>query len=176
MAIQREVGGRVIRLVVGDITDVEVDAFVYDITEDVQLGAGYGGAITGRAGRVVQDALDEIGKCPTGEAVLTTAGKMKAEHIIHTNGPKFHEPDTEAKLQRSIDSALQIAAANNIGRLAVPPIGTGLYQVPIDLCARILVDRVTDHLGKDTPLQEVLFVALNSREYAPFEAAMNGGA
>ncbi len=176
MAIQREVGGKVIRLVVGDITDMEVDAFVYDITEDVQLGAGYGGAITGRAGRVVQDALDEIGGCPTGEAVLTTAGKMKAESIIHTNGPKFHERDTEAKLQRSITSVLQIADDNGIRRLAIPPIGTGLYQVPLDLSARVLVARVTEHLKNETQLEEVLFVALNSREFAPLEAAIQGGA
>lgn len=174
--VEKKVGDKVIRLVVGDITDIEIQAFVFDITEDAKLGSGYGGAITGRAGKVVQDALDEIGKVATGDAVITTAGKMKAEHIIHTNGPKFHEPDTEGKLSKAMASVLEVAESNDIKQLALPPIGTGMYQVPLDLCARVMVGAVSEHLKGDSKLDEVVFVALNSREYAPLEAAIQGGA
>jgi O-acetyl-ADP-ribose deacetylase len=174
--VEKKVGDKVIRLVVGDVTDIEVQAFVFDITEDAKLGSGYGGAITGRAGKIVQDALDEIGKVVTGDAVITTAGKMKAEHIIHTNGPKFHEPDTEGKLSKAMASVLDVAEANDIKTLALPPIGTGMYQVPLDLCARVMVGAVDKHLKGNSKLEEVVFVALNSREYAPLEAAIQGGA
>jgi len=174
--VERKIGDKVIRLVVGDITDMEVEAFVFDITEDVQLGSGYGGAITARGGKVVQDQLNEIGSCTTGEAVYTSAGKMKAEHIIHVNGPKFHEPETEAKLRKATKAALALADDKEIKQLALPPIGTGMYQVPIDLCAQVMTDEVSSHLAGETKIEEVLFVALNSREYTPFEASIQGGA
>lgn len=173
--VERKIGERVIRLVRGDITDMEVEAFVFDITADLKLGSGYGGAIASRGGKAVQDALDAIGTLATGEAVLTTAGKMKAKSIIHANGPKYHEPDTEGKLRRTTEAALKVADENGITRLALPPIGTGIYKVPLDLCARVMIDTVADHLRGETTLQEVEFVALDKREYEPLRAKIEEG-
>ncbi len=101
--VERRVGDKVIRLIRGDITDMEVDAFVFDITADCKLGSGYGGAIATRGGKAVQDQLGAVGTLPTGEAVVTTGGTLKAKFIIHVNGPKFHEPDTDgqARAQRA---------------------------------------------------------------------------
>lgn len=163
------------RLVRGDITDLDVEAFVYDITEDVQLGSGYGGAIQQRGGVAIQKELNAIGSCPTGEAVVTTAGELKARYIIHTNGPKFHEPDTEGKLRRAVQSVLAQAEKKGIKQVAFPPIGTGLYQVPLDLCVRVMMDTVEAHLKAGGTVKEVIFVALDSREYEPFAAKFRGG-
>ncbi len=174
--ITKRVGDKAIRLVVGDITDMEVKAFVFDITEDCKLGSGYGGAISVRGGKKVQQALDEIGSLPTGQAAITTAGRMEAEHIIHTNGPKFFEPGTEEKLKKAIRSCLALAVEKGIEQLAFPPIGTGFYQVPLDLCAQVTVAEVTEHLQGSTTLDEVLIVALDTREYKPFKAVLRGGA
>ncbi len=102
--VERRIGDKVIRLVRGDITDLDVEAFAFDITSDCQLGSGYGGAIAQRGGKVVQEELSAIGTLPAGEAVVTTAGQMKAQYIIHTNGPKFLEPDTEEKLRKATKS------------------------------------------------------------------------
>lgn len=169
---EKKVGRKVIRLAVGDITDIEVEAFVYDITENAQLGSGYGSAITQRAGKAVQDQLDQIGKCPPGEAIYTTAGDLKAKHIIYINGPKFHEPGTEEKLRRAVKAGLALAEVKGIKQLAFPPVGTGLYQVPLDLCARVLMETVTDHLTKAGKLEEVVFVAFDTRELKPFKAKL----
>ena len=174
--VVKKIGDRVIRLVLGDITDLEVEAFVYDITADAKLGSGYGSAITTRGGKVVQDELDAIGNCPTGEAITTTAGKLKAGRIIHVNGPKFHEPDTEAKLRRTTIAALQLAAQNRVTQLAFPPVGTGLYQVPLDVCANVMIGTVAEYLAQNSGVEEVIFVALDSREYEPFAAVLQGGA
>ncbi len=168
-------GGTKIRILKGDITDLEIQAFVYDITEDCKLGAGYGTAITGRAGKVVQDALDEIGMCPTGTAIATTAGKLKAEHIIYTNGPKFHEPATREKLQQSVVACLEKAGELGVKKIAFPPIGTGLYQVPLDLCAEVMVDSSREFLRSHDEFEEIVFVALNNREYEPFERKLGTG-
>jgi len=107
--VEKRIGNKVIRLVKGDVTDLEVDAFAFDITSDCQLGSGYGGAIAIRGGKVVQEELDAIGNLPTGEAVVTSAGQMKAKFIIHTNGPKFLEPGTEEKLRKATRSVLRRA-------------------------------------------------------------------
>ena len=103
---EKKIGNKVLRLVRGDITDMEIEAFVFDITEDVKLGSGFGGAIQQRGGIVIQKQLDEVGSCPTGEAVVTEAGILKADWIIHANGPKFREEDEEAKLRKTVRSAL----------------------------------------------------------------------
>jgi O-acetyl-ADP-ribose deacetylase (regulator of RNase III) len=174
--VERRIGDKVVRIVRDDITDMEVDAFVYDITEDVKLGAGHGSAIQQRGGVKIQEALDEIGRCPVGEAVITTGGLLKAKHIIHANGPKFCEPDEEGKLRRATQAALTLAEENGLETLAFPPMGTGLYQVPIDLCARVMVDVVTAHLADSTGLREVLFAIPDSRERGPFAAKLQEGA
>jgi O-acetyl-ADP-ribose deacetylase (regulator of RNase III) len=173
--VEKKIGNKTIRLVRGDITDMEVEAFVFDITADCQLGSGYGGAIAQRGGKAVQEELNAIGALPPGEAVVTTAGRMKAQQIIYTNGPKFREPGTDAKLKKATQSALCKADENGITELALPPIGTGLYQVPLDLCANVMVDTVAEHLKGETSLEVVSFVALDSREYKPLQAKIEGG-
>ena len=174
--VVKKIGDRVIRLVMGDIIDLEVEAFVYDITADAKLGSGYGSAITTRGGKVVQEGLDAIGGCPTGEAISTTAGKLKAGRIIHVNGPKFHGPGTEDKLRRATVAALELAEKDGITQLAFPPVGTGLYQVPLDVCARVMIHTVTEHLAKNSSVEEVIFVALDTREFEPLAAVLQGGA
>lgn len=174
--VERKIGDKVVRLVRDDITDMEVDAFVFDITEDVKLGSGHGSAIQQRGGVKIQEALDAIGSCPVGEAVITTGGLLKAKHIIHANGPKFCEPDEEGKLRRATRAVLRLADENGIGTLAFPPLGTGLYQVPVDLCARVLVDTIAEHLAGETGLKEVLLVVPDSRERGAFEARIQEGA
>ncbi len=173
--MERKIGNGVIRVVRGDITDIPVEAFVYDITADCKLSSGYGGAIASRGGKVVQDQLNAVGSLPTGEAAVTTAGNLKANYIIHVNGPKFHEPGTRRKLARAVASALERANEKGITALAFPPIGTGLYQVPLELSAKVIVDAIKEHLNGSGTLKEVLLVALDAREYKSFLAAVEGG-
>jgi len=175
MAVERKIGNSVMRVIVGDITDMDLEAFVFDVMEDVKLGTGYGSAIMARAGKEVQDELDAIGDCPKGAAVVTSAGQMKTKHIIHVNGPKFHENDQEAKLRKAVTSALERAEEKNVAQLAFPPIGTGFYQVDLGLCARVMIDTVAEHLRGNTGLSEVLFVALDTREFTPFKNQLEQG-
>ncbi len=174
--VERKIGDKHLRLVREDITEMEVDAFVFDIIEDVKLGSGFGAAIQQRGGIVIQKELDEIGSCPTGEAVVTEAGILKADWIIHANGPKFREEDEEDKLRKTIQSALARAEEKGVKRLAFPPMGTGLYQVPLDLCSRVMVDTITEHLANGSTLEEVLIVAPDNREFDPFKAQIQEGA
>ena len=173
---EKQIGNKVLRLVRGDLTDMEIEAFVFDITDDVKLGSGFGGAIQQRGGIVIQKQLDEIGSCPTGEAVVTEAGILKADWIIHANGPKFREEDEEGKLRKTVQSALARAEEKGVKRLAFPPMGTGLYQVPLDLCSRVMVKTISDHLANGSTLEEVLIAAPDNREFDPFKAQIQEGA
>ena len=174
--VERTIGDKKLRMVRGDITEVDVDAFVFDITEDAKLGSGFGGAIQQRGGIVIQKELDEIGSVSTGDAVVTQAGILNAEYIIHVNGPKFREEDEKGKLERSVKSVLARAEEKGMKQVAFPPIGTGMYQVPMDLCANVMVDTISSHLANGSGLEEVLIVVQDPREITPFEAKFNEGA
>jgi O-acetyl-ADP-ribose deacetylase (regulator of RNase III) len=175
MAVEKKIGNGVVKVMKGDITDMGLEAFVYDIMEDAKLGTGYGTAIMARAGKKVQDELDAIGSCPKGEAIVTSAGRMESKHIIHVNGPKFHEPDVEGKLVSAVRSALERAEEAGVKQLAFPPIGTGFYQVDLGLCSRVMVETVAEHLEGQTGLLEVVFVGLDTREYEPLKKMVEQG-
>jgi len=173
--VECKIGDKKLKLVQGDITAMDIEAFVFDITEDVKLGSGFGSAIQQRGGVAIQKELEEIGSCPTGEAVVTEGGLLPAKFIIHTNGPKFREVDEDGKLRKATKAALSRAKEKGIKKIAFPPIGTGLYQVPLDLCVNAMVDTISEHLKSDTCLEEVVLVAVDSREYGPFQKKLEGG-
>jgi O-acetyl-ADP-ribose deacetylase (regulator of RNase III) len=167
---EQKIGGTVVRVVQGDITALEVEAFVFDARPDLVLGSGYGGAITQRGGPTIQEELKKLAPLKVGEAVASGAGTLKAKAIIHAVGPKFQEADTERKLREATLSALKAAEERGITQLALPPMGTGFYGVPLDLCARVMVDAVVEHARNGARLTDVVFCALDRREAAPFEA------
>lgn len=173
MSMSKKINQCTIRLIKGDITDMEVEAFVYYARQDLKLGAGYGNAIAVRGGPTIQKELDEIGGAEVGEAVITSAGKMKAQHIIHAVGPKFQEPDTNAKLRKTVLSVLKRTEEKGIKQIAFPPMGAGFYGIPLPLCAEIMVDTIKDYLKNNTSLNEVIICALDTREYDPFQAKLD---
>ena len=172
MTEERVIGNSRIRLEKGDITDQEIDAFVYYATNDLKLGSGFGTAISSRGGPTIQKELDEIGEVETCTAVISNAGSMKAEKIIHAVGPRFQEEDIEEKLRRTMENSLLEAEKSGIKRLAFPPMGAGFYGVPLDSCARIMVSSINKHLSGESGLEEVVIFVADKREYAPFASAL----
>jgi O-acetyl-ADP-ribose deacetylase (regulator of RNase III) len=164
-----KVGQRVIRLRKGDIADLEIDAFVYYARPDLLLGAGFGGAISVRGGPEIQKELKQFGAISSTEAVITSAGNMKAKWIIHAVGPRFQEEDTEGKLRATMLNALKRAEEKHIKRVAFPAMGAGFYGVPLDLCAKVILSTVKKYLESSTSLEEVVFCLNDLREYKPFQ-------
>ncbi len=160
---------KTIRLMTGDITGLEVEAFVYYARPDLVLGSGFGGAISVRGGPKIQEELKKLGTIATGEAVVSAAGNMKAKYIIHAVGPRFQEEDTEGKLRKTTLNVLRQAGEKGIKQLAFPAMGVGFYGIPLDLCARITLGEVKKHLEGQTSLEEVIFCLRDSREYKPFQ-------
>ncbi len=163
-----------VRLVQGDVTDMEVEAFVFYAAEDLKLGTGYGNAIAMRAGPTVQKALDEVGGAKTTDVVVTEAGEMKASHILHAVGPKFMEQDMEKLLKQTIANLFKVAEEKGFKQVAMPPLGAGFYGLPLDQCTALMVQAVKEYASGDAKVGEVILCALDNREYKPFETCFNG--
>jgi O-acetyl-ADP-ribose deacetylase (regulator of RNase III) len=170
--IEKGINGARVRLQHGDLCALPVDAFVFYAREDLALGSGYGTAIQMRGGVAVKNELAKIGKIKMGEAVITSAGEMKAKHIIHACGPKFQEPELERKLSDCMDSSLKLAASNRLKSLAFPPMGAGFYGVPLELSAKVMLAALKGHLAGDTSVKEVIICVNDYRDYAPFAKAL----
>jgi len=172
MSISKQVKQSTVRLVQQDITDLEVEAFVFYARPDLQLGSGFGNAIAMRGGPEIQKELEDKGPLDVTEVAVTGAGNMKAGHILHAVGPRFQEPDTEGKLRRTIVNCLKKAEEEGIERLAFPPMGAGFYGVPLDQSVRITVSTLLEHLENESRLKEVVICANDGREYRAFEATL----
>jgi O-acetyl-ADP-ribose deacetylase (regulator of RNase III) len=176
MADEVKVKNSTLRLVQGDITDLDVQSFVYYAQHDLTLGSGYGTAISIRGGPKVSEELKKLGSLETTQAVISGAGGMKAQHIIHAVGPRFQEENTEGKLRATILNSLSLADEKGIEAIAFPPMGSGFYGVPLDVSARITLETIKEYLSGETRIQEVVVCLLDGREYKPFQAqfsAMN---
>lgn len=170
----KKIRNSILRLIKGDITDLEVEAFVFYARSDLKLGSGYGNAIAVRGGPSIKKELDELAPREVGDVVITSAGNMKAQHIIHAVGPKFQEPQTEEKLMKTLQNTLKLAEEKGIKQIALPPLGCGFYGIPLPVCAQIMIEGIQSHLMNSSNLQEVIICALDTREYIPFQKRLEG--
>lgn len=170
--LEKTVNGKTLRLIKGDLTALDVEAIVHYARPDLKLGSGYGNAIAVRGGPQVQQALNGHGPLPVGEAVVTEAGNLKARYIVHAVGPRFQEEDLEARLRKTVVSALRRADEKGAASLALPAMGTGFYGIPLPVCARVMLDAIHEYLKGDTGVREVVVCLKDAREFASFRQAM----
>ena len=137
MADEMRINNSSLRLMKCDITDLEIESFVFYAQHDLILGSGYGTAISIRGGPSVQEQLKQFGTLNTTDVVLTKAGEMKAKYIIHAVGPRFQEEDIMSKLKITVLNCFKQAEEKGITAIAFPPMGTGFYGVPLDLSAQV---------------------------------------
>jgi O-acetyl-ADP-ribose deacetylase (regulator of RNase III) len=162
-----------IRLIKGDITDLEIEAFVFYARENLSLGSGYGTAIAVRGGPTIQKELEKIGKIGLTEAAVSSAGEMKAKYIIHANGPKFQEEDISIKLEKTIINSLKAAEEMGIKAIAFPAMGAGFYGVPLEQSSEITLKTIKQYLSNGSALEDVVICLLDNREYIPFEKQLS---
>ncbi len=172
MANNVQINNSSLSVVKADVTDFVTDAFVFYARNDLKLGSGFGNAIALRGGPSVRKDLEGLGPLNVTEAVVTTAGNMKAGHIIHANGPKFQEENTNQKLKTTILNVLKIADSKDMKSVAFPPMGAGFYGVPIDVSAKITIETVADFLSSSTGIKEVVICGNDNRELKALQAAL----
>lgn len=168
-----KVGNATLELIKGDITDVEADAIVNAANQTLLGGGGVDGAIHRKGGPKILEECKLIRATvwpdglPTGKAVITSGGNLKAKYVIHTVGPVwlggFHIEDE--LLKQAYRNSLKLAVANGIRTIAFPSISTGTYHFPIEQASRIAVGTVKAFLVKEDKLEKVIFVLFSQRDF-----------
>lgn len=153
-----------------DITTVAVDAIVNAANSSLLGGGGVDGAIHRKGGSEILDACKKIratqGKCKTGEAVITTAGRLPAKYVIHTVGPVWNQGgiEKEALLASCYRNSMKLAIAYGVKTLAFPNISTGIYKFPKSLAVKIVIDTVQNFEQKEK-LEEVIFACFDKENF-----------
>ncbi|MGQ4875905.1 MAG: macro domain-containing protein [Promethearchaeia archaeon] len=164
-----KVKNSVIKLVKGDITEMETDAIVNAANAQLILGGGVAGAIRRKGGPSIQEECNKIGGTYVGGAVITGAGNLKAKHVIHAVGPKMGEGDEDEKLKNATLNSLKLMDKHGLKTIAFPAISTGIFGFPMDRCAKIMISTVKEYLQGDTQIEEVIFCLFSDDAYEIFE-------
>lgn len=166
-------------LVTGDITKQETDAIVNAANSGLLGGGGVDGAIHRAGGPKILEECKKIreenGKCPTGEAVITAGGDLKAKYVIHTVGPIWNGGSSgeDGNLKNAYKNSLSIAIDNDIKTISFPSISTGAYRFPTERAAKIALSTVIEFLSSND-LEEVRFVLFSDRDYEIYRRALEG--
>jgi O-acetyl-ADP-ribose deacetylase (regulator of RNase III) len=110
----------------------------------------------------------------TGEAVITSGGKLPAKFVIHVAGPVWGEGDEDNKLRRAIRNSLLLADEKRLKSVAFPAISTGIYGFPVERGAKLMLKEGADYLRGDTGLARVIFCLFGEAIDRAFEQALAG--
>jgi O-acetyl-ADP-ribose deacetylase (regulator of RNase III) len=167
--------GRVV-VKVGDITKEDVDAIVNAANGSLMGGGGVDGAIHRAGGPDILEECKELRRSkfpdglPTGQAAITTAGKMAAKYVIHTVGPVYGGGGKEKAelLAACYDNSLRLAAEEKVKTIAFPAISTGVYGYPLDEAARVSSEAIEKFLSSDGSIQQVRLVFFSRSDAETF--------
>ena len=174
------INGAELSIIQGDITTQATDAIVNAANPGLMGGGGVDGAIHRAGGLAILEECRQIvasrGHLPTGKAVITTGGKLKAKHVIHTVGPIWHGGGSnEAELLASAyRESLKVAAEHGLNSVSFPSISTGAYSYPLDEAAKVAITAVVSFLKEQTTsIQEVRFVLFDSRTHQAYGSVLD---
>ena len=166
-------------IIQGDITNQSTDAIVNAANPSLMGGGGVDGAIHRAGGPAILEECKQIvakqGRLPTGKAVITTGGNLKAKYVIHTVGPIWHGGSrNEAELLKSAyHECLKVAAENKLASISFPSISTGIYGYPVAEAAGIAINTVVSFLKEQaTSIKEVVFVLFDPQTYESYCSAL----
>ncbi|HEY6408421.1 MAG TPA: macro domain-containing protein, partial [Ktedonobacteraceae bacterium] len=141
------INGVSLALLQEDIVKVQADAIVNAANSALAGGGGVDGAIHRAGGPSIMQACREIGGCPTGKAVATTAGRLSAKYVFHAVGPIYEgNAEDERLLKSAYQSCLDLAEQYTIGSIAFPSLSTGVYGYPPRLAAPIALQTIIEHI------------------------------
>lgn len=164
-------------IVQADITTLDVDAIVNAANSRLIPGGGVDGAINNVAGAQLAKAMMAIGRCPTGQAVITPGFKLKARHVIHTVAPVFaqhKEADVWRLLAGCYRNSLRLAVEHGIRSIAFPSLGTGVYGIPIDRASVVAVEAARAHAAANALPERIMFCCFSQSDADLYRALGSG--
>ncbi|MER3441766.1 MAG: O-acetyl-ADP-ribose deacetylase [Gemmataceae bacterium] len=171
-------GGCEVFLERGDITELEVDAIVNAANSGLRGGGGVDGAIHRKGGPAIAEEcrriIADLGRVPTGQAVITGAGRLRARYVIHAVGPVYGtDPQHEAELLASAyRHSLVLAREHGLHSVAFPCISTGAYGYPADQACQIAVRTVREELEKHRAPKRVVFCTYTESDHKLYRRAL----
>ena len=170
--------GTKISVLHGDIVDQDTDAIVNAANSSLMGGGGVDGAIHRAGGPAILQQCLAIRKrewpngLPTGKAIMTTGGNLRARYVIHTVGPVWRggTKGEKEKLIACHENSLRLAAANSLESISFPAISTGAYGYPIDLASSVALNSIKDEIDKigNHNLKAIRFVLFTIGDYESF--------
>src|SRR3972149_3772922 len=165
------VGSTTISLIRGDIPVEDTDAIVNAANTRLAGGGGVDGAIHRAGGHRIKDECRKIGRCPTGGAVLTIGGNLKARFVIHAVGPIYKDGKhgEAGHLKDAYEASLRIAKEKGLKSVAFPSISTGAYGYPIEEAAEIALKTVMGFVKENRGFELVRFVLFSDQDLKVYE-------
>jgi O-acetyl-ADP-ribose deacetylase (regulator of RNase III) len=173
--MRRRISESILELMIGDITQQQVDAIVNAANSALAGGAGVDGAIHRAGGAEISAETRQRYPqgCPTGSALPSGAGNLPAKYVFHAVGPvwKGGRQGEPALLRSACLRCLELAVELGCRSIAIPAISTGIYGYPLDRAASELLQTTEEFLRKSKPL-EVRFVLFGQGAYGAFSRAL----
>lgn len=168
-----------ISLLKGDITRIKVDAIVNAANSSLMGGGGVDGAIHRAGGPVILEECREIvarqGRCPAGQAVITSGGNLPARFVIHTVGPVWYggKSNESELLADAYRNSLKLAVENGVKTIAFPNISTGVYSFPKQKAAVIATQTVLEFLASDSQIELVYFICFDDENFEYYQTLLS---
>ena len=165
----------ILELAQGDITKEETEAIGNAANAALAGGGGVDGAIHRAGGPSIMTELKARYRgCPTGSAVITAGGNLKAKYVVHAVGPRYSGTAKDAELLASAyQKSLELCSQNKISSIAFPSISTGIYGYPVEEASLIALKTVKDYLKDHSKIKLVRFVLFDSTTYLAYEKVLN---
>lgn len=167
-------GGRV-RLLVGDITSLDVDAVVNPANGDLWMGAGVAGAIKRAGGEEIERQAVAQGPVAPGEAVVTGGGSLRARFVIHAVTVDDSLRASPEAVRRATASALRRCAELGVRSVAFPALGTGVGRLPYREAADAMLGAIREHLRSEPVPGQIVISVLDGQAWQDFHRVLTGG-
>lgn len=169
------IGDCELKIVQDDITELAVDAIVNAANNELVMGGGVAGAIKNKGGSQVEEEAVKKGPIEIGEAVATSAGKLKARHVIHAATMGMDNVTDEIKIRNSCANALKVADQLKAKSVAFPALGCGVGGFPLKAAAKIMAQQIWKHLREEkSGLKQIIFCMRDKEAYEIFEKNVFG--
>jgi O-acetyl-ADP-ribose deacetylase len=159
----------------GDITQQETEAIVNAANSRLAGGGGVDGAIHRVGGpSIMKELKEKYRNCPTGSAVITGGGNLKARFVIHAVGPVYSGNAKDcALLASAYQRSLELCSEHQIKSVAFPSISTGAYGYPVEEAAQMAVKAVSEYLEKHPEIKLARFVLFDARTFEIYRSQAN---
>ncbi|MFO7677485.1 MAG: macro domain-containing protein [Thermoplasmatota archaeon] len=160
----------ILQLILGDITHETTEAIVNAANSRLAGGGGVDGAIHTAGGPGIMKECIAIGGCPTGHAVITTAGRLPSRYVIHAVGPIYRDGkhNEAALLKSAYHESLKLTSAEKITSISFSAISAGVYGYPLAEAASIALSTIIDYLKEHDDITLIRFVLFHSSIYTIF--------